>query len=254
MIRSLKALGQLTIAALATSAMVAPAALAEVNWTVGKTLNNEHTTTKIHGIQTGLVTENYFQTQTVGGVWVKWTCTKGRFYGTVPSGTARELEVTPEYEECGVTNNETHEVSHRTTITMEGCTYKFTEPTHLGTNTFTGNFDLVCPAGKRPVWHTFANAGHTVKACTIEIERSPVNQNLGHVVYHNQANIGAPDDVTATFTISGIVYETTGAGCPEPGATKVDGQYVSSVTLTSGETNVSKETVSLEDDLWLSET
>jgi hypothetical protein len=253
MIRRIKALGLLTVAALAVNAMVASAAQAEVNWTAGKTLNNQHTTTKIHGQQTGPVTENNFQTQTAGGQQTKITCTKSRYYGTVPNGTAKELEVTPEYEECGVTNNETHVVaSHRVTLTTEGCTFRFREPTHIETNTFTGNVDLVCPEGKRPVWHIFANAAHSIKVCTIEFERAPTNQNLGHIVYHNQTNAGAPDDITATFTITGITYETTGAGCPEPGATKTNGVYNSNVTLTSGETSINKETVSLEDDLWLS--
>jgi hypothetical protein len=254
MIRSLKMLGLLTIAALATSAMVASAAQAEVNLTAGQTLNNVHTTTNIHGEQTGPVTENYLETKTAGGQSTQVTCTKGKFYGTVTNGTAKEIGVTPQYEECGVTDPTTHVVAnHRVTVTMEGCTYKFTEPTHLETNTFTGKADLVCPAGKQPIVHIFGNAAHTIAVCTIKIEPEPNQGQLSHVVYHNKTNAGAPDDITATVTIENIKYETAGAGCPENGVTKTNANYVSNVTLTSGETETpGGVTKSLNDDLWFS--
>jgi hypothetical protein len=253
MIRSLKMLGLLTVAAFVMSAVVASAANGEVLLTAGKTPET-HTTTRVHGVQAGSVTENYFQTKTAGEKELNITCAKVRFYGEVSNGTDREVELFPEYEECGVTNNTTHEVpNHRVTVTMEGCIYKFTEPTQLEPETYTGKVHLVCPLGKHPTLHQFANATQTIEICTIEVHSATEGQGeLSHVVYHNEDNNAEKDDVTATVAIENIKYFTKGKFCPEPNTTKENGKYVSNITLTSGETNANKETVSLEDDLWLS--
>jgi hypothetical protein len=260
MIRTLKALGLLTIAALAISAMVASAAQAEVLLTSGKTPST-HTATNVHGVQHGTITENYLEI--FGGSKISCENEFVKFYGKT-TGSDKELTLEPTYGrgapslDCGIqfTNEKgEHELSKVVTFTMEGCDFKLKQPTHLEENTFTGNIDLVCPKEKDPLIHIFTTKAHTITLCTLTIEPPLANQNLSHIVYHNKTNVGAPDDITATVTIEGIQYITRGKGCPEAdGTVRNDGKYFSNITLTSGETNGSKATVSLEDDLWLSTT
>jgi hypothetical protein len=258
MIRSLKALGLLTVAALAISAMVASAAQAEPLLTSGKTPET-HTATKVHGVQEGTITENYFQTES-GITKTQVSCENEfvKYYGST-TGSDKELTLEPTYGrgtpnlDCGVVikEGEVHKLSPIVTVTMEGCNFKLKQPTFIFKDTYTGKVDLECPAGKDPLVHIYSSKAHTTTICTITIEPPAANQGLSHVIYHNQA--GTPDDITATVEIEGIQYITRGAGCPaKDGTTLANGKFFTNITLTSGETNASKETVSLADDLWIS--
>jgi hypothetical protein len=253
MIRSLKVLGLLTIAALAISAMVASAAQAEVTFTSGKTTPETHTATNIHGSQYGTITENYLE---FNGSKISCENSTVKFYGKT-TGTDSELTLEPTYGrgapnlDCGIVfkEGEVHKLSPVVTFTMEGCDYVLTRPVFLEENTSTGEVFLKCPEGKSPLVHIFTSKTHTTSLCTITIEP---NQELKHVVYHNKTNVGAPDDITATVTAEGIKYKNLGGlACPDQ-LTHEDTKYFSNITFTSGETNASKETVSLADDLWLS--
>jgi hypothetical protein len=256
MIRSLKVLGLLTVAALAMSAMVASAAQAEVLLTSGKTSPETHTATNVHGKQHGTITENYFE---ANGQKVSCENETVKYYGKT-TGSDKELTLEPIFGrgtpnlDCGIVfkEGEVHKLSPVVTVTMNGCDFKLKQPTKIETNTYTGNVDLECPKEKDPIIDIFTSKAHTTILCQITIEPPPANQNLSHIVYHNQTNVGAPDDITATVTIEGIQYiNLTPITCPDT-KTHNDGKLFSNITLTSGETNASKETVSLADDLWLS--
>jgi hypothetical protein len=232
MIRNLKTLGLVTIAVLATSAMVASAAQAEVTFTSGET-PEKHTATEIHGIQEGGFTENYFQLNSKQiSCENLFTLLKG---GT--TGTDAELVLSAEYKHCGVVvkNAETgkHELSKPATINMNGCGYELKRPTFIEANTYTGKVDLSCEGVKGIVITTFAAGTLTEpKIPVCEAEISPGQTGLSHIVYHNKSEIGKKDDITATVTIEGIKYTNITGGCPDQKA-HADGKYVTNLTLTS---------------------
>jgi hypothetical protein len=254
MIRSIKALGLIVAAALTIGAMAAPAAQAEPKGilTSGTTKNGkgevEHTATPVHGVREGTVTENRLESR-----GLSLSCKDTRYYGQT-TGTDKELTLEPVYKECGNIDAKTDEVNGLDTVTMEGCDYNLNQPTKIGKDEYTGTVDLVCPEGKHPIIHQYLDSGHNIPLCTITIEAAPTNQNLGHIVYHNINNRPAnPDHVTAEVAVTGITYETSGKSCPQPGATGEDYNLLAKITLTSGETNEAGETVSLNDDLWISD-
>jgi hypothetical protein len=257
MIRSTKALGLIVAAALTIGAMAAPAAQAEPNGilTSGTTENGkgevEHTATPVHGVQEN--NQHTLNKFTITELEVSCNQQSVKYYGQT-TGTDKELTLEPVYKECGNIDSKTDEINSLVTITMEGCDYSLNQPVKLGKDEYTGTVDLVCPEGKHPIIHQFLDKGHTIPLCTIEIEPAPTNQNLGHIIYHNENNRPtAPDHITANVAVENIVYETNGKSCPEPGGTGEDGKLITTITLTSGETNEAGETVSLNDDLWISD-
>ena len=87
------------------------------------------------------------------------------------------------------------------TVRMEGCTYTLTNV--AASNPATANVNIVCPAGKSIVWNIPS------LPCTITY---PAQNNLAHIVLNNSGG-AEPTDVVANFTVSGITYIQSGAGC-----------------------------------------
>ena len=238
MIRNIKMLGLLTVAALAMSSMIASAAQAEVQITTGKTPET-HTTTTVTGTQVTGGEQNYLE-----AAGVKLSCPNGQvdYEGTVAGGTATSLQVSANYggepATCGTSSNPENKLA---TIEMHGCEFKFNQPTFIEANTYEGTTSLVCPEDKGPTVSIYTSATHKTKLCSVEVEPT-VNTNLSHVVYHNVA--GPPDKVTMTVTAEGMRYVEEGPLCPQKaGTTKEDLKFFSHVTL---------ESKNGEDDAWIS--
>ena len=133
MIRNLKALGLLFVAALAMSAVAASGAQAEEGdpgtFTAGKTGGEpEHTHSEIVGTQVGTAHDNHFITEE-GSV----NCTNSgvSYTGTTETGTETELTITPNYEECWTyttVDPETIETGLPVTVKTTGCDYNFNQP------------------------------------------------------------------------------------------------------------------------------
>jgi hypothetical protein len=239
MIRNLKALGLMVVAALAISAMFVSAAQAtEGNgfYTCGKTATpNVHTTCNVHGEQYGTVAENFFE---AGGQ--KVTCENAgvTFTAHMPTGTSTHLTVTPHYKDCSAEGLPA-------TVSMNGCTYTFRRPTTSGkTHPWDATVDLVCPAGKSVDIEVFLfgtpTGSHTVNACTVKV--LPKNG-----LTNSEASVnttGAKDDLTLTANITNVKYERTGSCGASSGE---NAKYVSKVTVTA------KGAAGEAEDLWLSD-
>lgn len=241
MIRNLKALGLAMIALLSMGAMITSAAQAEVTFTSGET-PEKHTATEIHGLQEGAYTENYFEFNTT-----KIGCENSLtlFTGST-TGTDASLILNASYKHCGfiVKNGGTgkHELSPPATINMNGCAFELTRPTFIEANTYTGQVDLPCEGAKGIVISLYAMGTFTVpKILTCEIEVLPNQTNLNHIIYHNKAEAGKKDDITATVTLEKIKYNNLSATCPGGKGNHEDGKYFTNLTVTSD-----------THDLWLS--
>ena len=248
MIRNLKALGLLAIAALALSATFASVAQAEGNKGTfkGGLTPKEWLDTTIVGEQVGTAEDNFFEAD---GTKVECENSGVSFAGTLDGGTQTTLTITPTYTKCKAGGLPA-------TVTMNGCDYIFTQPTTiapLGTGKYTGKADLTCPTSTGPIVHVYLNAAHTINLCTVEIKAGThtgeganthyVRELGGHVIYQNDSDAVVTeftnekgeevkvkrDDVTVNADIKEIPYKKSGACGSKEGA---DAVYRNTVTVT----------------------
>jgi hypothetical protein len=237
MVRNFRNLGALTLAALAMSALVAISAQASVKgmFTAGLTVG-QHTESTIHGAPYGGEPNNFFELEGLKGSCEDKSVT---FTGTSLTGTDKTMTLTPHYKDCTSSKMPV-------TISMNGCDYLLRQPTKLDIAEFTGSVGLVCPAGKTVVIQVFlfgTITSHSVKVCEFTLEPFEI---LNHILYFNEENKATgKDDLTVRFELEKIPYERQGA-CGAK-ATKNDGKYVSSVTITA------KGKDGTPHDLWISE-
>jgi hypothetical protein len=239
MIRNLKALGLMAVAALAMSAMFASAAQANNagtgTYTCGKTSPLTHTTCIIHGEQYGTTAENFFE---AGGEKIHCENKGVTYTSHSANGTSADLTVTPHYKDCTTASN------LPATVTMNGCTYTFTRPTTTGgTPKWDATVDLVCPVGVVGVdIHVYlfgTPTSHSVQVCTITV--LPKNNMTGTTA---EAGVKeTKDDLTVKANITKIKYEKSGSCGAESAETAI---FKSNITVTA------KNAAGEPDDLWLS--
>ena len=248
MLRNLKALGLLVVAALAMSAMLASAAQAEGakgTITAGLTTNgvDDHTHSVLLGVPEGEKTDNYF---IAGAAKQKLGCPNAsvKYTGTSATGVDESLTITPDYANCRVFNKE-HKDTLFVTVTMNGCDYVFNQPTTvapLDTGTYTGTADLVCPEEGEVVVHIYLDKEHKTDLCTISVEEF---ENKGSIHYKNISEAGKKDDITITAEVKEIPYTEHGS-CATGATTKKDAEFFAKVTLTG-------ETEGNAHDVWISD-
>ncbi len=227
MIRNLKVLGLLAVAALAISAFGASAAQAqEGTFTLGETPET-HTEGEITGKQIGNVpTTNYFKAGTQ-----RISCTNEGvdYQGETLTGVETDLTMTASYNKCWV--YEEDEPSLPVTVNMNGCDYHFDRPHTVEEEVYTGTVDLVCEEseGVEIDVYLFGNEeSHSVKVCHILV--TPGN-NTEHVVYTpDPEKDNGKDAVIATATVEGQIPVHKSGTCGE--STEFS-DFHSQVTVTS---------------------
>jgi hypothetical protein len=244
MIRSLKILGLLAVAALSMSAMFASAAQAQHQlgvYTAGLTPETL-TASTIHGAQEGLGSENFFESF---GSKVECENSGITFTSTVAAKGSTVLTVTPHYKDCkqGGTQD--------TVVTMNECDYTFTQPTRTApTANWTAKVDLFCPVGKKIEVHVYSS--NTSKGtgplgfviCTLKIyPKVGTEQELGGGVTYTPGVNGGKDDITVDVDVTGIT--TTKEGLCGHAHTET-GIYKSKVTVTGKD-----EVNSNPHDVWI---
>src|SRR4029077_8053904 len=103
-----------------------------------------HVTTTLSGVQEGTEAENFFQIEGEAGPKVACENAGVSYAGTLETGEATEVIATPTYNDC-------KGEGLPATVTMNGCTYRFTQPSTIepfGTGKYTGKADLTCPENK----------------------------------------------------------------------------------------------------------
>jgi len=135
-------------------------------------------------------------------------CTGSFFSGSVTGSEQSTVTLAPTYTGCTAFGFATGHVK------LNGCTYRFEAPsTEPSAGQYTGKpFQIICPAGKQ-IEITPTTFG--VSVCTQSIpEQAPAK---GHVVYSNNAELGAEMDYLANATAEGISYTGTGGACGPSG-------------------------------------
>jgi hypothetical protein len=186
MLRHLKALCLASVAVFALTA-VASASASEFK-------SENATSTFMHGVQIG--SGDVFHTN-AGNV----TCTSATYAGTQAGASSTTATVAPTYSGCtGFLIS--------ATIHMNGCEYKFEEPTVTTAGvTYHGAIEIVCPEGKE-ITVTAISAGTT--KCTIHI---PGGQTFANAAEYTLSGSGETRKIVATISISGIHYsQTAGTG------------------------------------------
>jgi hypothetical protein len=233
MIRSLKVLGLLAVAALSMSAMFASAAQAQHQlgvYTAGITPET-FTSSVIHGEQYGIVNDNFFE---FFGVKTECPNSGGTFTGTIPKEGTTTLTVTPHYKDCQVPLGPT-------AFTMNGCDYTFTQPTRASpAAVWTAKVDLFCPVGSKIEWHW-----GSFPICTIKIYPAGggTHQTLGGGVTYATGTKSNRDDITANINLTEITASKEGlcgAGHTEAGVIR------SKITFTGKD-----EVAGTVHDLWI---
>jgi hypothetical protein len=245
MTRNLKALGLALIAVFAMSAVAASAAQATAgafSWASG--------TTKLMG-SADPEAKNQTFTVTPGAVTASFTCDEVDGEASVSGTTATEVTApTIVYSEAATTASEGAGFCKgtvagipnvKTTVKMNGCGYKFTSNTTVGTlaeGKVEGTVHIECQEEK--VIEVSA-AGCLVKV-------GP--QTVGRITYTTKVTGSGVEDVTAHAEVgltagehnNAIDYSTTGITCGNHPA-ETDGTYAGTVTFTGtnasqGATNV----------------
>jgi hypothetical protein len=196
MIRKLKTIGLVLVAAFALSAVAAAAAQAEAP--------------EFHG-EEGPVTYvgEQLESATFTGTGGAVKCTKGTWEGSSSTTTTTEIEFEATSGGCTA-------LGLPVVWDFNGCTY----PSRmvLGSSPPTTVTDIKCPAGKE-VTITIG------KICVVHV---PPQKGIKHVVWDNVGS-GRTRDFKATMTEEGITYTET-TGCPFPGTYK-NGTYFATVTV-----------------------
>lgn len=225
MIRTIKTLGLMAIAALAMSAMFASAAQAQNGVLTAGNTDTGHASGSVLGTQNPEAV-NKFTTGPKGENEV--SCEVGTFPASV-TGTDTSITVPePSYKDCRANGLPA-------TITMNGCEYNFDQPENIGEGEYTGTVDLNCPGENKVIIEVYLFGGvtsHSFKVCTETVEPF---EDLGHVVYTNEVTEGEDDDVTMHATVSNIPYIEDNQSCSSGEQsipnTATDAVYESEVTV-----------------------
>jgi hypothetical protein len=210
MTRYLKALGLSVIAVCAMSAVAASGAQAEPLFTGYETPSETHVHTIIEGTTEANTTEKpetSVQAFHAGPTTVK--CWHGHFSGTSLTGVEKTLTIAAEYTGNKTETTGTCEVEGlKTHVDMNGCHYKFNQPTKLAANEYTGTVDIVCEteAKKGPITIKITKSGTEETKCTLKV---PAQAGLKHIITRNKKE-AKPTDVTVEATVSEIEYESEG--------------------------------------------
>jgi hypothetical protein len=195
--------GTLVAVFLAAAAFMAASAHGALTFTSGSSSG------LIAGTQT---TEHVLTLPLVLPNWAKGElkCATVTETAALSSTSFTELEVAPSYSECrylGYING---------SILMNGCKYRF-----KGATASTATMSIVCPTGKE-VTIVVGNG-----FCIVHIPP----QMLGYVSFANNSS-GQPDDVTRTYSVTGLGYVAT-QGCTEnePAGGRNNGTLTGSSTL-----------------------
>lgn len=199
MIRSIKVLGLGLLAALATSAVAAPAASANPFF------HSEFAGIFLTGGQTGMAAN--VLTTDLG----EMKCKVASFGGSQGAMTTTTMTLKPKYEECkvGMSN---------ATVTLNGCAYTF----HLEEQTepIEARMGIECPfAGGKIEIH--------VGECTITV---PSQEPRKTVTFTNEGE-GKTRSIVADLNVSGIHYVEHGVGCASPEQTTENGTYTGVITV-----------------------
>lgn len=198
MIRSIKILGLGLLAALAVSAVAAPAASANPKF------HSEFAGIFLTGGQTGIVANTL--TTDLG----EMKCNVVKFAGTQAPMTTTTMTLKPIYEECKI-------AGEKAVVTLNGCRYTF----HLEEQTepIEARMGIECPIGQELEIDT--------PECTITI---PPQKPLQEVTFTNE---GAEKtrSIIADLNVSGIHYEEHGAGCVGATETTENGTYTGVITV-----------------------
>jgi hypothetical protein len=213
MIRNLKALGLALVAVFAMSAMAASAAQAAPELTASNGAG-EHETANLSAEQTSGASRDKL---TVGGVALRCEVSTGTAH--LATGTATEVTVTPNYEECKAAGLFPSEVS------VNGCDYNL----HNLTNeegVYKTTADVLC--GENEITITVFNIAGTESICTIHI---PEQTNLEYGEVANQEGhvelIGHFSGITAEVT------DSTPESCPIPAGHYTNGTFVGQTTVSA---------------------
>jgi hypothetical protein len=219
MMRKRSMSGLLVIAVMALSASFAAGAQAGEFTGVEA---GKHVKTILDGIGTG---NQVFSTPKG-----KVTCTG--FLGSGELATGKSKTLTTEqlvYNDC------TSTVATDTTITMNGCHYKFEEPKAKGKG-YTIPTLFLCPKAKRVEIHIYTAKDHLTSLCTVtmypqgpggeeegefeeeELEGENTAENL-----EKELEGGSVQIFTTNFNFKNVNYEEHGAKCPDGDKSKVGG-------------------------------
>jgi hypothetical protein len=180
MIRNLKALGLLVVAAFAMTAIGASAAHAQpANFQAGSY------TATVRGVQT---TEN-----TLSNGIRSVSCATANLTGGLPAASTT-ITIESSYSNCTGNGNTT------ATVTTNGCDYTLHVVTKTATDTGTGSVTIMCPPGQAiqvDIWAT-GKAHNEPKLCRLEVpEQGPV----GGIEWHD-ITPAAPAKKTVLLTLN----------------------------------------------------
>ena len=147
MIRKIKLLGLLTVAALAMSSMIASGAWGQEGTITAGETPETHTTTTVTGTQVGSAEENYFQ---ASGVKISCPASTGVGEAVISGGEATSVMgvvnvLSGEPATCGTASNPESEL---VTIESHGCEVRVNQPVTTGSEEYDGTGDLICPEEK----------------------------------------------------------------------------------------------------------
>jgi hypothetical protein len=233
MIGKIKGLGLAFVAIVALSAMAASAAQAS-QFHISKAgqpfAPSTITATSEVGQEPSLKVQNTAKTATL-----QVKCQTATLEGTNTVATPDEITTTATY---GIGKGDPAEVQNCTLaglkaqVLMNGCKYTIT-----GTHTPTGGVaETASPLGLTAyVDITGCTAGKKIEvksalaACTLTVGEQ---NTISHIVFTNESPVGAPKQVTANATASGITVTQDGAGCPDGnGHTGTSGVFAASTII-----------------------
>jgi hypothetical protein len=210
--RKLKALGLAFVAALALTAVMASAAMAEAGFT--SSVSNP----TLHGEQEGSHEFTASASSGFGGI----TCETATFTGTGSGTFSTSQTVTPTYSNCEDSFGRTVDVVTNSLHYIFTVTGTDAQGTPIGNVHVTGHIQLTVTTG----------GTH----CTVTIS---AEQTQGGVTYHNIAGSG---DVRVTTATSEVVSTTSGGffACGISNGEHTDGEYTGTTTMeaTSGTISV----------------
>jgi len=212
MIRNLKALGLVVVAALAMSAMVASAAQAEAITTQKLTAQDGTYPEAFHGENP--IAKETFITE-AGAVECDST-----FSGSL-SEASTTVSVKASYTNCRAFGG-----LFAATVNMTGCEYKFHLTTKLSAHKYQAHADLTCTP-------TTDHVDIVAGPCEIHID-----EQLNMTTVDIEVMTGAKNDITVDPNVEGINYTVVkdGFGCPFSGTgAKTGAKYIAHepVTVTS---------------------
>lgn len=206
MIRNIKALGLLSLAALAVCAVFAPSSPAQLT-------TDEFTAESYPQDIQGTDAKGVTTIETEGGTLECEHSVSGKLWG--PS---RTLTLNPTYSNCTF-------LTFSATVTTHGCDYLYLVETKEEEDVYQASMDIVCPAGK-----AITVTVHTL-GCKFQIDPQV---GLRTVDFENMTKAATPD-MTMSDTVSGVHYTVTQDPvlCPfKSTGTKADGKFISHAPMT----------------------